>query len=86
MNVEDPMRNSALRPFMPYISTPTFQDPKVIDNYLVHFQNGSSEVYFAIASGSRLLAKSLLERANGLGRSTFNHLHEEVLKVIHFKC
>jgi hypothetical protein len=84
MNVEDQMKYSEIRPFMTYISTPVFQDEKVIENYVVHFKNGSSEVYFAVASGNRLLAKRLLEEANKMGRSTFNHLHEEVLKVTIF--
>lgn len=83
MNIEDQMRYSDMRPFMPFVPTETFRTAHVIDNYSVHFKNGSHEVYFAAASGSRLFAKNLLQHAKSLGRSTFNHLHEEVLSVIH---
>lgn len=84
MNVEDQIRASKLRSFMPYISKDTFRDENVIANYLVHFSNGSHDVYYAASSGSRRLAKSLLEHVNLTGRSTFNLLHEEVLKVYIF--
>jgi hypothetical protein len=81
MNVEDPLRYSAIRPFMPYVSKPTFQDRKVIENYLVHFGNGSAEAYYAITAGNRQLGGAIIQHVSTGGRSTFNHLHEEVLKV-----
>lgn len=84
MNVEDPLRHSAIRPFIPFISKPAFQDEKVIENYLVHFGNGSAEAYYAIASGNRRLSRAIIQHVSSGGRSTFNHLHEEVLKVINY--
>lgn len=82
MNLENQIQGSSLHSFMSYISKDAFRDKKVIDNYLVHFNNGSYDVYYAVASGSRRLAKSLLAHVNSTERSTFNHLHDEVLKVI----
>ncbi|KAI7902907.1 ankyrin repeat-containing domain protein [Cokeromyces recurvatus] len=81
MNLEDSIKNCEIRPFIHYITRDVFKDVDVIENFLVRIQNPSLSVYFAIISGNRILAHMLIEEANKVeGRTTFNHLHHEVLK------
>lgn len=83
MNLEDNITSSSLRDCLPYVSKDIFQKIDVIDNYVALKTASSLGVYIAVMAGNRLLASKLLEHVQQVqGRSTFNHLHEEILKVI----
>jgi hypothetical protein len=82
MNLEDFMSHCSIRCFLPYISKGIFQKTEVVDNCVALVNGGPLEVYIAVMAGNRLLASKLLEHAKKVkGRNTFNHLHEEILKV-----
>lgn len=81
MNPESGFESSDLHLFLPYMTKAAFREKRLVKNYASHYDNGSHEVYYAAASGSRLLTRYLLENVNNSGRSTFNQLHEDVLKV-----
>jgi hypothetical protein len=86
MNVEDNVSHCSLRNFLPYISKDIFQRTDVVENCVALKKGGSIGVYIAVMAGNRLLASKLLEYVKNVeGRSTFNHLHEEILKANTFK-
>lgn len=82
MNVEDTMANTGISAYMPFINKDIFKKPDVINNFMNIESNESLKVYYVVASGSRVLASKLLDGCvDSAGRNTFNHLHQEVLKV-----
>lgn len=82
LNVENGMAQTGLNAYMPFLNKDIFKEPDVIDNFMNIEPCGPFEVYFVVASGSRMLASKLIQhRVDLSGRSTFNHLHLEVLKV-----
>lgn len=83
MNVEDFMGETDLSAYMPYINKDIFKKPEVINNFLTTIGGHEAKnIYFVAASGSRVLASQMIEEhVKSTGRNTFNHLHEQVLKV-----
>jgi len=82
MNVEDTMGDTGLSAYMPFINKDIFKKPEVINNFLNIERNEALKIYFVVASGSRVLASQLVEdHIKSTGRNTFNHLHQQVLKV-----
>ena len=86
MNVEDSMGETGISAYMPYINKDIFKKPEVINNFLTTLEgNEAKNIYFVVASGSRVLASQMIEEhVKSMGRNTFNHLHEQVLKVTSF--
>lgn len=86
MNVEDSMGETGISSYMPYINKDIFKKPEVINNFLTTLEgNEAKNIYFVVASGNRVLASQMIEEhVKSMGRNTFNHLHEQVLKVTPF--
>ncbi|KAK4515576.1 uncharacterized protein ATC70_010527 [Mucor velutinosus] len=82
MNVEDSIGESGLSAYMPYINKDVFKKSEVINNFLATITgNEAKNIYFVVASGNRVLASQMIEEnVKSMGRNTFNHLHEQVLK------
>ncbi|CEP17999.1 hypothetical protein [Parasitella parasitica] len=82
MNVEDVMKETNISDYMPFINKEIFKKTDVINNFLNIETVESNKFYFVVAAGNRTLAGKLLDRNVEISdRSTFNHLHQEVLKL-----
>lgn len=77
MNVEGSITDCNIRPYLPYITDDVFTKPAVIDNYMNFESDNVLSAYYAANAGNRRLALKLIK----LNDRTFNHLHQEVLKV-----